>query len=160
MSILAYIGLPNETLKGEDAGEGTWQVREAIHIDMLCIVCGRYRGHLRGRDLGSFEGTWGLFHELQVVQCVAVCCSVLQCVAVCCSVLQCVAVRCSAMQCVAVRCSALQCVAVHCSALQCVAVCCSALQWGWLTHVLWLITHASNGGNTHGGRDDFDTYKK
>ena len=31
----------------------------------------------------------------QLLQCVAVCCSVLQCVAVCCSVLQCVAVCCS-----------------------------------------------------------------
>jgi len=32
------------------------------------------------------------FVEFQVLQCVAVCCSVLQCVAVCCSVLQCVIV--------------------------------------------------------------------
>ena len=38
-----------------------------------------------------------------VLQCVAVCCSVLQSVAVCCSVLQCVAVCCSVLQCVAVR---------------------------------------------------------
>ena len=34
-----------------------------------------------------------------VLQCVAVCCSVLQCVAVCCSVLQCVAACCSVLQC-------------------------------------------------------------
>jgi len=33
-------------------------------------------------------------HPYNVLQCVAVCCSVLQCVAVCCSVLQCVAVCC------------------------------------------------------------------
>ena len=55
-------------------------------------------------------------------------------VAVCCNLLQCVAVRCSVLQCVAVCCSALQCVAVRCSVLQCVAVCCSALQrvaCGW-----------------------------
>ena len=41
-----------------------------------------------------------LRHE-DVLQCVAVCCSVLQCVAVCCSVLQCVAVCCSVLQCAA-----------------------------------------------------------
>ena len=64
----------------------------------------------------------------QVLQCVAVCCSVLQCVAVCCSVLQCVAVCCSVLQCIAECCSVLQCVAVCCSVLQCVAVCCSVLQ--------------------------------
>ena len=86
-----------------------------------------------------------------VLQCVAVCCSVLQCVAVCCRVLQCVAVCCSVLQCVAgddvgsgsstetcnvlqstsrrvVRCSVLQCLATCCSVLQCAAVCCSALQ--------------------------------
>jgi len=33
--------------------------------------------------------------QRQMLQCVAVCCSVLQCVAMCCSVLQCVAVCCS-----------------------------------------------------------------
>ena len=43
-----------------------------------------------------------------VVQCVAVCCSVLQCVAVCC---------------IMMWCSVLQCVAVCCSVLQCVAEC-------------------------------------
>jgi len=37
----------------------------------------------------------------QVLQCVAVCCSVLQCVAVCCSVLQCDAVHSSTLQSVA-----------------------------------------------------------
>ena len=37
----------------------------------------------------------------QLLQCVAVCCSVLQCVALCCSVLQRVAVCCSVLQCVA-----------------------------------------------------------
>jgi len=53
-----------------------------------------------------------------ILQCVAVCCSVLQCVAVCCSVLcQCrkwgtgVAECCRVLQCVAVCCSALHCVA-------------------------------------------------
>ena len=35
----------------------------------------------------------------EVVEYLAVCCSVLQCVAVCCSVLQCVAVCCSVLQC-------------------------------------------------------------
>jgi len=46
----------------------------------------------------------------QVLQCVAVCCSVLQCVAVCCSelLLQCVAVHCSVLQCVALFCSVLK----------------------------------------------------
>ena len=33
-----------------------------------------------------------LDHEVGVLQCVAVCCSVMQCDAVCCSVLQCAAV--------------------------------------------------------------------
>ena len=56
---------------------------------------------------------WALFNLLQ---CVAVCCSVLQyVVAVCCSVLQCVAVCSSVLQRVAVCCSVLQCVAVCCS---------------------------------------------
>jgi len=94
----------------------------------------------------------------QVLQCVAVCCSVLQCVAAlwaagvlwhdpaCCSVLQRVAVCCSVWQRIAVCCkvftslcsawavsqsSVLQCVAVRRSVLQmlqCVAVCCSVLQ--------------------------------
>jgi len=65
-------------------------------------------------------------HDMIVLQCVAVCCSVLQCVAVYCIVLQCAAVDCSAFQCAAVCCSVLQCVAVCCSVLQCVAVRCSA----------------------------------
>jgi len=43
-------------------------------------------------------------------------------------VLQCVAVCCSVLPCVAVRCRVLQCVAVHCSMLPCVAVCGSVLQ--------------------------------
>jgi len=37
-----------------------------------------------------------------MLQCVAVCCSVLQCVAVCCSVLQCAAVCCSVLHCATV----------------------------------------------------------
>ena len=67
------------------------------------------------------------------------CCDVLQCVAVCCSVLHRVA---AVYKCVsfgtprehalevsvAVCISTLQCVAVCCSVLQCVAVCCSVLQ--------------------------------
>ena len=57
-----------------------------------------------------------------VLQCVAVCCSVLPCVAVCCIVLPCIAVCCSVLQCVAVCCRVLPCVAVCCSVLQCVAV--------------------------------------
>jgi len=54
------------------------------------------------------------------MQRVAVCCSVLQ-------VLQCVAVRCSVLQCIAVYCSGLQWVAECCSGLQWVAVCCSVI---------------------------------
>ena len=38
---------------------------------------------------------------LNLLQCVAVCCSVLQCDSVCCNVLQWVAVCCSVLQCVA-----------------------------------------------------------
>jgi len=96
---------------------------------------------------------------LQVLQCVAECCSVLQCVAVCCRVLQCVAVCCSVLQVLqfVVVCGGtfhthlndslrsvlevenmapsiekvLQCVAVCCSVLQCVVACCSLLQLVW-----------------------------
>jgi len=90
-----------------------------------------------------------------VVQCVAVCCSMLHvCVAAWCRVLQCgngfrvtlqhTATRCNTLQrshtaphCRALVsshghrclcCSVVQCVAVCCSVLQCVAVCCSVLQ--------------------------------
>jgi len=88
---------------------------------------------------------------LDVLSCVALCCSVLQCVAVCCSVLQCIRrhrdsnqyclsqreIWCcedcwepefwesfrqvSLLQCAAARCSV-------CSVLQCVVVCCIVLQ--------------------------------
>jgi len=63
----------------------------------------------------------------EVLQCIAVCCSVLQ---VCCSVLQYVVVSCSVIAvCCSVCCSVLQCVAVCCSVLQRVAACCSVLQY-------------------------------
>jgi len=93
----------------------------------------------------------GIDDMFDLLQCVAVCCSVLQCVAVCCSVLQCVAVCCGVLhhlcrchvwrlavccivlQCIAVCCSVLQCVAVCCGVLQCVAVCCSIVQRTCLT---------------------------
>ena len=69
---------------------------------------------------------------LQMLQRVAVCCSVLQCVAVCCSVLHYVAVCCSVLPLHSELqhlkyLQVLQCVAVCCSVLQCVAVCCSVL---------------------------------
>ena len=54
-----------------------------------------------------------------------VCCNVLQCVAVCCSVLQCVAEtyeHAGEMRDTVVCCNVSQCVAVCCSVLQCVAV--------------------------------------
>jgi len=72
-----------------------------------------------------------------VLQCVAVCCSVSQCLAVCCSVLQCLAVCRSVLQCVAVCCifsltwldriatkavASLQWENVCCGVLRCVAV--------------------------------------
>ena len=91
----------------------------------------------------------------EVLQCVAVCCSLLQCVAVCCSALQRVAARCSALQrvavcrsvlqCVAVCCRALQCVAARCSVLQCVVVCCSVLQLQ-VTSGTWEFISARAGG--------------
>ena len=67
-----------------------------------------------------------LQHEArkQVLQCVAVCCSVLQCVTVCCSVLQCVATWCSVLQHEA-RKQVLQCVAACCCVLLHFAMCCS-----------------------------------
>ena len=49
------------------------------------------------------------------------------CDAVCCNALEFAMVR-DMLQCVAVCCSVLQCVAVCCSVLQCVAVCCRVLQ--------------------------------
>jgi len=52
-----------------------------------------------------------------VLQCVAMCCSVLQCVAVCCSVLGVMIIY------MIMCCSVLQCVAVCCNVLQCVAAC-------------------------------------
>jgi len=66
--------------------------------------------------------------RVEVLQSVAVCCSVLQCVAMWCSVMQCVAVCCSVLHSIAVHCSALQCIAACCSVLQCIPVCCSVLQ--------------------------------
>jgi len=72
------------------------------------------------------------FSQLDVLQCVAVCCSVLQCVAVCCSVMQCVAVV-RETQCLRAAaahrvfcCNVLQCAAVCCSVFDSVAVCCSS----------------------------------
>ena len=76
----------------------------------------RRRGRLRRRVANLLTTCDGMSGD-DVLQCVAVCCSVLQCVAVCCSVLQCVAV-CSSVQ---------QCVAVFCSVQQYVAVCSSVL---------------------------------
>jgi len=92
----------------------------------------------------------GAYTVCNVLQCVAVCCSVLQwhtcpfartpccaepaqCV-VCCGVLQCVAVCCSVLQCVAVThmsaCphAVLRRACTVCNVLRCVAVCCSVLQ--------------------------------
>ena len=81
-----------------------------------------------------------------MLQCGALWCNVVQCVAVCCSVLQhmntshvarlleavtyvqCGAVRCSALPCVAMCCRVSQCVAVCRSVSQCVAVCRSVLR--------------------------------
>jgi len=99
---------------------------------------------------------------LDVLQYVAVCCSMLQYVALCCSALWCAAVCCSVLQCTsapplyvtvpdtqtyislicvlqcgALCCSVLRCVAVCCGVLQCVAVrcsACSALQSVAATH--------------------------
>ena len=91
------------------------------------------------------------FHEL--LQCVAVCCSVLQCVVVCCSVLQCVAVCCFSTydrvsrgrsvgirrvlehktkkhvkaQLTATHCNTLQHTATHCNTLQHTAAHCNTL---------------------------------
>ena len=75
-----------------------------------------------------------------VLQCVAVCCSVLplsciscsanvlRCVAVCCGVLRCVAVCCGVLRWVILYCTGLQWGAAGGSGLQCAAVCCSVLQ--------------------------------
>jgi len=77
---------------------------------------------------------WQFYYE--VLQCVAVCCSVLQRVAVCRSVPWCVAVCCSVLQCVAVYCSVSQCVAECCSELHFVIVCGSVLQCVAVCHIV------------------------
>ena len=66
------------------------------------------------------QGPWEL-GWVNVLQCVAVCCSVLQCVAVCC--------RGRGSWGGSMCCGVLQGVARCCSVLQCVAVCCSVLQY-------------------------------
>ena len=82
---------------------------------------------------------------LDMLQCVAVCCSVLQCfpLSLCCSVLQCVALCCSVLQCVAVRYSALECVGVCCSVLHCVAVCCSVLSYVAVFPIMFVLQCAA-----------------
>jgi len=113
---------------------------------LLCCICLRFVV-CSWRSI-SICGTWliNMLDMRDVLQCVAVCCSVLQshcrchgsrqCVAVCCSVLQCVAVCCSVLQCVldmrdvthwvasalewihAPHCNTLQHTATHCNTLQ------------------------------------------
>jgi len=103
---------------------------------LLCVVPWRSTEPM-ARKASTYKST----NSRQVLQCVAVCCSVLQRVAVRCSVLHCVAVcftkylRWSksqdsrqVLQCVELCCIVLHCVAVCCNALQCVAACCSVLQ--------------------------------
>jgi len=95
-----------------------------IHVCDIWLVCMCHMTH-------SY-----MWHD--VLQCVAVCCSVLQCVAVCCSVLQCVATRCMwyvqydvFIYVYGVFVDASWrihiCDMMCCSVLQCVAVCCNTL---------------------------------
>jgi len=79
--------------------------RDSSQKESLCIT-------VQTSDLGLHSRRHPSNYIKEVLQCVAVCCSVLQCVAVCCSVLQCVAVCCRMLQRVA-------------ECLQGVAVCCS-----------------------------------
>ena len=101
-----------------------------MQIDISCIhVCDVYVDHriyagtlpLQSERLYSALKGLG---KVNVLQCVAVCCSVLQCVAVCCNVLQCVAVWCSKEP---WQGSVLHGVAGRCTVLHSVAVCCSVL---------------------------------
>jgi len=66
-----------------------------------CVeACGGKRPRCQQLHMTLECMTWGNWAStLDLLQCVAVCCSVLQCVAVCCSVLQCVAVCCSVLHC-------------------------------------------------------------
>ena len=95
------------------------------------------------------KNTFCAHHLLDVLHCVALCCTVLHCVALCCTVLRCVALCCGVLQCVTVRCSVSQCFAaagrtpsarticsVRCSVLQCVAVCCSGRKNTFCAHHL------------------------
>jgi len=78
----------------------------AVCCSVLQCVEEACSGHLAATPtLLHLEINERLVSRLNVLQCVAVCCSVLQCVAVYCSVLQCVSVCCSALQCVAACCS-------------------------------------------------------
>jgi len=88
-------------------------------------------GNLLGGEALSRMWTWD--DHLQVLQRVAVCCSVLHDVAVCCRVLQCVEWCCRVSGCglkmiICRCCSVLQEVAGFCRVLQCGAGCCRVVQ--------------------------------
>jgi len=114
------------------AVRGFWKYCSMLLCVAVCCSTTQYRV-----SVTDCSSSWGL----EVLQCIAVCCSVLQCADVFCSSLQCIAVCCSVLQCVAVCCSVLQCVpisfvggkshhsVVYCNVLQhCVAECCIVLQ--------------------------------
>ena len=110
-----------------------------MQCDAVCIIYGMIQPPDHFESISAFKAA-------DVLQCVAVCCSVLVCVALCFVEVQCGAACCSVVQYVSytacsshhmilspslpltlqVCCSVLQCVAVCCSVLQCVAVCCSS----------------------------------
>jgi len=86
-------------------------------------TCQKRPAHMK-KDLCKSASVGRLSEGLLRVCRVCVYCNVLQCVAVCCSVSEGLLRVCH----VCVCCSALQCVTVHCTALQCIAVCCSVLK--------------------------------
>ena len=117
----------------------------ATNCNILQLFCGCVRGEKTFHIGSDFSrATRGKYNLLQ---CVAVCCSVLKGVTVFCSALQCAAVCRSVwriLQCIAVCCagcvllcrvlhatcrgSVLRCVAARCSVLQCIVACCNMLQ--------------------------------
>jgi len=122
-----------------------WRVNALATIqNVMALITSPIRRPIRAERAHNV-----LQYVANMLECVAVYCSVLQCVAVCCSVLQCVAVCCSELftdqsalkgharqSGVDICCSVLQCVAECCSVLQCVAECCSVkTKWSQHNHI-------------------------
>ena len=90
-----YRRAANGCVLGERGGVGVRELRDLRAHTSAAPEC-----QLCDVTVVSLSLHPGLMFRANLLQCVAVSCSVLQCVAVCCSALQCVAVCCSVLQCV------------------------------------------------------------